>query len=86
MTLGAIIFCQIGMVMNIRTSDQSIRKLSLFGNSLINIGLVVELAIFILLVYVPIFHNLFNTASFGCVALDLSYTLPICHRWFRRNS
>ena len=65
MTLGAIIFCQIGMVMNIRTSDQSIRKLSLFGNSLINIGLVVELAIFILLVYVPIFHNLFNTASLG---------------------
>lgn len=65
MTFGAIIFCQIGMVMNIRTSDQSIRKLSLFGNSLINIGLVVELAIFILLVYVPIFHNLFNTASLG---------------------
>ena len=65
MTLGAIIFCQIGMVMNIRTSDQSIRKLSLFGNSLINIGLVVELAIFILLVYVPIFHNLFNIASLG---------------------
>lgn len=65
MTLGAIIFCQVGMVMNIRTSDQSIRKLSLFGNSLINIGLVVELAIFILLVYVPIFHNLFNTASLG---------------------
>lgn len=52
--------------MNIRTSDQSIRKLSLFGNSLINIGLVVELAIFILLVYVPIFHNLFNTASWVC--------------------
>ncbi|KXT67232.1 cation-transporting ATPase, E1-E2 family [Streptococcus gallolyticus] len=65
MTLGAIIFCQIGMVMNSRTSDQSIRKLPLFGNPLINIGLVVELAIFILLVYVPIFHNLFNTASLG---------------------
>ncbi|KXU09186.1 cation-translocating P-type ATPase [Streptococcus gallolyticus] len=65
MTLGAIIFCQIGMVMNSCTSDQSIRKLPLFGNPLINIGLVVELAIFILLVYVPIFHNLFNTASLG---------------------
>ncbi len=65
MTLGAIIFCQIGMVMNSRTSDQSIRKLPLFGNPLINIGLVFELAIFILLVYVPIFHNLFNTASLG---------------------
>jgi magnesium-transporting ATPase (P-type) len=65
MTLGAIIFCQIGMVMNSRTSDQSIRKLQLFGNPLINIGLIVELIIFVILVYVPIFHHLFNTASLG---------------------
>ncbi|QGX46791.1 HAD-IC family P-type ATPase [Streptococcus equinus] len=65
MTLGAIIFCQIGMVMNSRTSDQSIRKLQLFGNPLINIGLVVELIIFVILVYVPVFHDLFNTASLG---------------------
>ncbi len=65
MTLGAIIFCQIGMVMNSRTSDQSIRKLQLFGNPLINIGLVVELIIFVTLVYLPVFHDLFNTASLG---------------------
>jgi len=61
MTLGAIIFCQIGMVMNSRTSDQSICKLQLFGNPLINIGLVVELIIFVILVYMPVFHDLFNT-------------------------
>ena len=65
MTLGAIIFCQIGMVMNSRLSHQSIRKLQLFGNPLINLGLVVEVVVFILLVYMPIFHNLFNTANLG---------------------
>ena len=65
MTLGAIIFCQIGMVMNSRTSDQSIRQLRLFSNSLIDIGLAVELLVFLMLVYLPFFHELFNTASLG---------------------
>lgn len=65
MTLGAIIFSQIGMVMNSRTSYQSIRALSIFGNKLINFGIIMEILAFLVLVYVPPFHNLFNTASLG---------------------
>ncbi len=65
MTLGAIIFCQIGMVMNNRAGESSIFKLKIFGNKLVNIGLIVELIIFLILVYVPFFHNLFNTAALG---------------------
>lgn len=65
MTLGAIIFSQIGMVMNSRTSYQSIKALSIFGNKLINFGIIMEILAFLVLVYVPLFHNLFNTASLG---------------------
>ncbi|HEN9929120.1 TPA: cation-transporting P-type ATPase [Streptococcus agalactiae] len=65
MTLGAIIFSQIGMVMNSRTSYQSIKTLSIFGNKLINFGIIMEILAFLVLVYVPLFHNLFNTASLG---------------------
>ncbi|MBF7093950.1 cation-transporting P-type ATPase [Streptococcus sp. HF-1907] len=65
MTLGAIVFCQIGMVMNSRAGDHSIRQFKIFGNRLINIGLITELIIFLALVYLPIFHGLFNTAALG---------------------
>ena len=65
MTLAAINFCQLGMVMNNRTTEQSIRKLSFFGNKLINIGLIVQVLLLIVIIYVPFFHNLFNTANLG---------------------
>ncbi|MBM7712400.1 cation-translocating P-type ATPase [Enterococcus xiangfangensis] len=62
MTLGAIIFCQIGAAMNCRTEKQSIFKTKLFSNRTINFGLLFEIFLFCLLAYVPIFHSLFNTA------------------------
>lgn len=62
MTLGAIIFCQIGAVINCRTESQSVFSSNPFGNRLINIGIVIEIGLLCLLSYVPFLHGLFNTA------------------------
>lgn len=62
MTLAAIIFCQIGMAMNCRTEKQSIFSLGLLKNRLVNIGIIFEIGLLCLLSYVPLFHDLFNTA------------------------
>ncbi|WP_052000059.1 cation-translocating P-type ATPase [Schleiferilactobacillus shenzhenensis] len=62
MTLGAIIFTQIGNAMNCRTNKQSIFKAGLFKNKLVNIGIVFEICLFAVLSYAPFMHGLFNTA------------------------
>ena len=61
MTLGAIIFTQIGMVMNSRKGRGSIFQVKHFTNRIISLGIV----LFIILSYVPLFHTLFNTAPIG---------------------
>ena len=61
MTLGAIIFTQIGMVMNSRKGRGSIFQVKHFAS----LGIVLEIVLFIILSYVPLFHTLFNTAPIG---------------------
>lgn len=63
MTLGAIIFCQIGMVHNCRTERSSVLNKHFFDNPYINFGIVFEIILFLCLVYVPFFHPLFQTAA-----------------------
>lgn len=65
MTLGAIIFCQLGMVMNTRTEKASIFKVKLFSNKVVNFGMMFEIFLFCLLAYLPFLHGLFNTAAIG---------------------
>ena len=65
MTLGAIIFTQIGMVMNSRKGRGSIFQVKHFTNRIISLGIVLEIVLFIILSYVPLFHTLFNTAPIG---------------------
>lgn len=65
MTLGAIVFSQIGMAMNSRKGQGSLLQVKPFGNRIITLGVVLEVALFILLTYLPIFHGLFNTAPLG---------------------
>ena len=65
MTLGAIIFTQIGMAMNSRKGRGSIFQIKPFANRIISLGIVLEIILFILLSYVPLFHTLFNTAPIG---------------------
>lgn len=65
MTLASIVFCQIGAVMNCRTEKQSVFKLGLLKNALINKGIIVEIVVLCVLIYVPFFQSLFNTAPIG---------------------
>lgn len=65
MTLGAIIFCQIGAAINCRTESQSVFSIGLFKNRLINMGILFEVGLLCVLSYFPIFHSLFNTAPLG---------------------
>lgn len=62
MCFAAIVFCQIGMVMNCRTESQSVFKLGIFKNKLILIGILVEIGVVCALSYLPFMHTLFNTA------------------------
>lgn len=57
MTLGAIIFAQMGMVMIARSDGHSIRHLPIFASKLITSGLLLEIA----LTYTPFLQKIFNT-------------------------
>ncbi len=65
MTLASIVFCQIGMVMNCRTTRQSVFKLGLFANQKILIGIVVEICLICAISYLPFLQAVFNTAPIG---------------------
>ncbi len=76
MCLGAIIFSQIGMVMNCRTNKQSVFSVGLFSNRLINIGIVVEVLLFAALMYVPFLHNIFGTRPIPSQGWLFLLTIP----------
>lgn len=65
MTLAAIVFCQIGAVMNCRTERLSVFHIGLFANKRILKGIAFEIVLVILLMYVPFLQNVFNTAPVG---------------------
>lgn len=68
MTLGAIIFTQIGMVMNSRKGRGSIFQIKHFANRIISLGIVLEIVLFIILSY-PMY--LFSTRYLTQPQLDL---------------
>ncbi len=65
MTLAAIVFCQIGAVLNCRTQRQSVFKKGLFSNRRILLGIGIEAALICALAYVPFLQEIFNTAPIG---------------------
>ncbi len=65
MSLAAIVFCQIGAVFNCRTEKQSVFKSGLFSNKRVNLGIIVEVILIILLVYLPPLQKVFHTAPLG---------------------
>ena len=77
MTLGAIIFCQIGQVMNCRTKIQSIFKRGFFTNRTINLGLAIEVLLFSLFAYVPFLNGLFGTAPITSLEWGILILCPI---------
>lgn len=65
MTLASIVFCQIGMVMNCRTTVQSVFKIGLFSNKKILLGIAVEVLLVCAISYVPFLQTVFNTTAIG---------------------
>ncbi len=64
MTLAAVVTTQIGNLFAQRTERMSVFRLGLFTNRLVWVGIASELALIFLIVYVPLFQRVFDTAAF----------------------
>lgn len=67
MAFATIVAAQVGAVFGCRTDRTSVFKIGLFSNRLVLAGIVVELSILGLLMYVPFLQRAFNTAPLGLV-------------------
>ncbi|MCG7854923.1 MAG: cation-translocating P-type ATPase C-terminal domain-containing protein, partial [Methanoregulaceae archaeon] len=67
MTLGAVVTTQIGNLFAQRTERISAFRLSWFNNRMLWVGIVSELLIVSLIIYVPFFQKIIGTASFPLV-------------------
>ena len=65
MTFAGIVVAQAGNVLACRTSKQSIFKTSLAKNKWIIFGIISQLSILALLVYVPLMQEVFGTTALG---------------------
>lgn len=75
MTFAAIVFAQIGAVLNCRTVSQSIFKVGIFSNKKVIFGIVFEICLVIAMMYVPILQEIFGTAPIP--AIDWIYLILI---------
>ena len=64
MTLAAVVTTQIGNLFAQRTERRSFFRTPLFNNRLLWIGIAVELALILLLTYVPALQQIFDTSAF----------------------
>lgn len=65
MTLGAIVATQIGNLFAQRTAYSSVFRVGLFSNRLVWVGIATEVALLLLIVYVPLLQNVFGAAPLG---------------------
>ncbi|MPM87505.1 Calcium-transporting ATPase 1 [bioreactor metagenome] len=77
MTLAAIVFCQIGMVLNCRTVRQSVFSVGIWSNKRILLGIAVEILLICALIYVPFLQEIFNTAPIGIKEWTMLIVLPV---------
>ena len=77
MTLAAIVFCQIGAVMNCRTEKQSIFKVGLFVNRRVLLGIAIEILLLCAIIYVPSLQGVFQTGPIGLKEWGVLILLPI---------
>lgn len=61
MTVAAIVFSQIGMVLNCRTESESVLRRGIFSNKRVIHGIILEVVLLFVISYVPLFQGLFNT-------------------------
>ena len=76
-TLGAIIFCQIAAVLNIRYNQQTMFTRQFWDNSMITIGIIFEIALFLCLSYVPVLQSVFQTAPLNAHNWYFLMAIPI---------
>ncbi|MDP4089090.1 MAG: cation-transporting P-type ATPase [Bacillota bacterium] len=76
MTLAAIVFCQVGMVLNCRTERQSIFKVGLFSNKRVLEGIIFEILLINAIIYVPFLQEVFQTAPIGLREWAFLIVLP----------
>ena len=60
---AAVVICQVADVMICRTRRQSLFSVGFFSNRLVNFGILAELALLAVIVYVPFLHPFFGTQS-----------------------
>lgn len=77
MTLSAIVFCQVGAVLNCRTNTQSVFKVGIFSNKKIVFGIVFEILLLAALMYIPFLQDVFNTAPLGIKEWIILFIIPI---------
>jgi magnesium-transporting ATPase (P-type) len=65
MTLGSVVATQIGNLFAQRTEQTSVFRIGLFSNRLIWVGIITELTLVMLVIYVPFLQRLFATAAFS---------------------
>ena len=65
MTLAAVVMTQIGNALTQRTNRESVFKVGLFTNRLLWWGIIVEVAVILMLVYVPPLQQLFGHGPLG---------------------
>jgi magnesium-transporting ATPase (P-type) len=63
MTFAGIVVAQVGNVLACRTTKQSVFKTSLSTNKWILLGIVAQLSVLSLLVYVPFLQQIFSTTG-----------------------
>ncbi len=77
MAYGGIVASQLGNAFTSRTARVSVFSVGLFSNRLLNIGVLVAIAIFMIVVYLPPLQPLFNTAPLGLEGLFLLIWPPV---------
>lgn len=77
MTLAAIVFCQVGAVLNCRTEKQSLFQVGIFKNRKIMIGIAFEILLLAAMMYVPFMQVIFNTAPLGLREWIILCIIPI---------
>jgi len=94
LTVAAIVFAQIGMVLNCRTVSESVFKVGLFVNKQVIKGIIVEIILVIALMYIPFLQNIFHTSPISIEGWLFLLAIPIpvvlideVRKWFiRRNA
>lgn len=77
LTLAAIVFSQIGMVLNCRTTTQSVFKVGIFANRQVLNGIVVEVLLMVALMYVPFLRDVFQTAPISGISWIFLFCIPL---------